>query len=594
MTVGGTPGRDGARHAAGRHREFRRGAIAVLEAALAISMTQFPVWAEGEPGGSEAPADPGAPPEQGAPPEEGTAPEDPGTPPGQGSTPPADGGGLRYGGRSLGPAPLETLPADPAYPVPEPPTNEFLPKGVELPEEVDEAGVFQSNVICDPVAKPGVIAVANLLGEHYDRPAHSLSRSCIDQRSEHYDGRAVDWTLNANDPHDRRIGDAAVTWLTDNDGEVARRLGIQSIIWNHRAWHASDTTWRAYVGQSAHTDHVHISLNWDGAFMRTSWWTGVAVTAENADQGPCAVIGGAYAALPQAPRTEACAPAEFWPEDTGYATVRPGGQGEGVGLVQPLLDVEQTGVLDDATREALLVWQGEQGVPQTGVLDQLTYAAALGQELPELPEGALAVDRSEALTTEFTPVRRQVLTEGDTGEAVKVLQDALGVDGDGIFGPLTAAALTEFAEEQPLLPDDLTATDTLVWHLLEQEAYPHLALRTTELEIEDTGHAVEVLQELLGVEGDGIFGPITQQAVLDAQAAAELEQTGVVDAATWKAIDEAATARAEAEAEAARAAEAKAKADAEAEAARVKAALSPGAGAPDGAVDDRLSASPVR
>ncbi|USQ76426.1 peptidoglycan-binding domain-containing protein [Ornithinimicrobium cryptoxanthini] len=554
--IGGTTRPTGGRRAAGRgrHRELhitlQRRSIAVLGAALVISMVQFPASGDGKDGG-----------DSGASSTEGS---------GQGSTPALPGtsssGGLQYGGRSMGPSPLLTLPEDPSYPVPEAPVNESLPDGVELPEDVDQAAVFQRNVICDPVAKPGVIAVANLLGQAYDRPGYTLARSCIDLRSEHYDGRAVDWQLNAYDPMDRRIGDAAATWLTDNDGEVARRLGIQSVIWNNRSWHASDGTWRAYAGQSPHTDHIHISLTWDGANMRTSWWTGVALTAEEVDQGPCAVVGGAYAAVPQAARTEPCDLTQFWPADTGYASIRPGGQGAGLGLVQPLLDVPQTNQFDLQTREALLVWQDEQGIPQTGVLDQLTYAAALGWELPELPEAALAVAQPDHAVTEFTAHKRAVLTEGDTGEVVKVLQGALGVDDDGVFGPLTAEALTEFAGEHPLLLDDLTATDTLVWELLEQRAHPHLALRQVELEIGDEGYPVQVLQRLLELEDDGIFGPMTQQGVLDAQGAAELEETGLVDGATWQAIDEAAVARANADAEAEKQAEADAKAKAQAEA----------------------------
>lgn len=450
-------------------------------------------------------------------------------------------GGSKYGGRSTGPAPLITLPDDPNYPVPEPPTNEVLPEGVTLPEEVDEINVFQNNVVCDPVAKPGVIAVANLLGQHYDRPGYTLSRACIDLRSEHYDGRAVDWQLNASDPMDRRIGDAAVTWLTDNDGEMARRLGIQSIIWNNRSWHAAGGVWQGYTGQSAHTDHVHLSFTWDGAYMRTSWWTGVALTADELDQGPCAVIGGAYAAVPQARNTQACVSAELWPTNSGYATVRPGEGGPGVDLVQPLLDVEQTGILDEATREALLTWQDEQGVPQTGVLDQLTYAAALGAELPELPEGALASEVPDYLVTDLTAYDRMSITEGDQGEAVSALQQALGMeDTDGVFGPKTAAALTEFAEEQPLLKDDLVETDTLVWHLLEEQANPTLAYRDIEVAVGDTGTPVVLLQRLLGLEDDGIFGPMTEQAVMDAQAAVDLEPTGIVDGPTWAAIDAAA------------------------------------------------------
>lgn len=549
-SAGGTAGQSGGQRATGRgwRHEARRGAIAVVGAALAISMTQLPVWAEGETasGTTGATADASA--------DGGTSPADPGAPPpadsvGEGAIPPPasapappTGGGLKYGGRSTGPSPLPTLLDDPNFPVPAPPTNESLPKGVELPEEVDDPGVFQRNVICDPVAKPGVIAVVNMLGQAYGRPGYSLARPCIDLRSEHYDGRAVDWQLNAFDPMDRRIGDAAVTWLTENDGDVAHRLGIQSIIWNNHAWHSSDSTWKGYVGQSAHTDHVHISLNWDGADMRTSWWTGVALTAEDADQGPCEVIGGAYAAVPQASRAQACVPAQVWPADTGYNTIRPGGQGGGVGLIQPLLKVPQTGVFDAATRAALLVWQDKQGIPQTGVLDQLTYAAALGWELPDLPEGALAVHLPDYRVTEFTPYKRTALTEGDQGKGVKVLQEALGVDADGDFGPLTAKALTKFAKKQPLLLDDLSATDTLVWEVLERRAYPHLVLRDIELEIGAEGYPVQVLQQFLDLEDDGIFGPMTQQGVLDAQAAAELEQTGIVDGATWQVIDDAATA----------------------------------------------------
>lgn len=212
--------------AAGAGHTVRRTAVAVLGAALAISMTQLPVWADGEEG--TAPVEEAAP---------VAPPADEATPPAEGEEPPADSPepaelpakpkGPAYGGHSTGPMPLETLPEDPNYPVADPPTNETLPEGVELPEEVDDPGVFQNNIICDPVTKPGVIAVANLLGDNYDRPGYTTSRTCIDQRSEHYDGRAVDWQLDAYDPQERRIGDAAVLWLTDNDGEVARRLGIQ-------------------------------------------------------------------------------------------------------------------------------------------------------------------------------------------------------------------------------------------------------------------------------------------------------------------------------------------------------------------------------
>jgi hypothetical protein len=37
-----------------------------------------------------------------------------------------------------------------------------------------------------------------------------------------------------------------------------------------------------------HKDHVHISLTWDGAMMRTSWWTGVALTEKPCLDKSCA------------------------------------------------------------------------------------------------------------------------------------------------------------------------------------------------------------------------------------------------------------------------------------------------------------------
>lgn len=454
-------------------------------------------------------------------------------------------GGLGYGGRAVGPDPLPLLADDPAYPVPAPPVND------NLPEAVDVQPGRQLNIVCDPVDRPGVEAFARLITRTYHRSAHSTFRECIDQKSEHYDGRALDWDLNAYDPHDRRIGDAVAMWLTDNDGEMALRFGIQSIIWNAHSWNATDPVWKAYVGQSAHTDHIHLSFTWDGANMRTSWWTGIAV--EQPDLGPCPAVVGAYAATPQAPRYEACTGVQVAPSiDTGYVRVRPGQTGGGVGLLQPLLDVPQTGVLDEPTRTALIDWQSEQGVPATGVLDQLTYAAALGWQLPELPEEALAVEVPDFATTEFTPYKRHTLVEGDSGEAVAVLQEALGIEADGVFGPKTAEALAEFITSHPVLTDqalvesgeleplpaDEVRVTPLVWSLLELREYPTLTHRYETVEVGDENRElVALLQEHLGVEADGVFGPVTEQAVMAEQAAAELEPTGVVDGPTWAAID---------------------------------------------------------
>jgi peptidoglycan hydrolase-like protein with peptidoglycan-binding domain len=340
--------------------------------------------------------------------------------------------------------------------------------------------------------------------------------------------------LDAGDPADRRIGDAVVTWLTDNEGEMARRFGIQSIIWNAHSWRPNGGGWQGYVGQSAHTDHVHLSFSWDGAMMRTSWWTGVAL--QEIDHGPCPVVAGQYAAVPLGPNREACPAEQVSAPQTDYASVRPGGSGRGVGFVQSLLGVTQSGTLDDSTREALFAWQRDQKIPQTGVADQMTYAAALGRRLPPIPPAALAVPREAFMRTPYTPHLRASLEVGSQGKAVRMLQRGLGVDQDGDFGPQTERALRTFTAEHPLLTEG-TETTTALWHVLQLQDHPTLPYRHITVERGDNGGVVATAQELLGVTADGVFGPQSEQAVRKAQQRAGLATTGVIDGPTWAALD---------------------------------------------------------
>lgn len=361
--------------------------------------------------------------------------------------------GSGYGGRSTGPSPLPLLPDDPAYPVVEPPSSEALP------EDVDIETPYQRQVICDPVDKPGLEAFGTLVGLHYDRPTFSTSRTCIDQKSDHHDGRAVDWPLNAGSPSDRRIGDAVVTWLTENDGEMAKRFGIQSIIWNAHSWRPNGNGWQGYAGQSAHTDHIHFSFSWDGAMMRTSWWTGVPL--EQVDYGPCKGVTPEEIAEGQGVRTTAC---------------------------------------------------------ETGL------------ELGPVP-------LEDFMTTSYTPHQREVLEQGASGPAVEALQQGLGTSVDGDFGPQTTQALVDFTTEHPwLAPSE--ETSALLWHALELEEDPTLPYRRIEVEVGDDGPVVEIVQEMVGADPDGVFGPMTADAVRSAQAEAGVEATGVVDGPTWAALDQ--------------------------------------------------------
>ncbi|WP_380165376.1 hypothetical protein [Jannaschia sp. R86511] len=201
---------------------------------------------------------------------------------------------------------LTGSPASAAQPVPRPPKT--FTTAPESPSP------YLGQVSCDPVEKPGATAMRSLLKATYGKAnSGGTARSCsVGGRSEHKEGRAYDWALNAYNSADKAKGDAFVNWASGKDakgvaGGNAHRLGIQYLIWNKRIWNAG-SGWKAYTGASPHTDHVHISLSWDGAFKRTSWWTGKAVTKR--DYGPCPMFVGDPAPKYTSPTYTPCRPVE--------------------------------------------------------------------------------------------------------------------------------------------------------------------------------------------------------------------------------------------------------------------------------------------
>lgn len=148
---------------------------------------------------------------------------------------------------------------------------------------VDAFPAYDPQVFCDPTPKPGTEYLARLAISYFGAGRLSgISRDCsLGPTSEHKEGRAFDWALSVDVPREKAAGDAFVQWLTavGPDGKVgynARRLGVMYIIWDEQIWLNTDSnaSWHAYWGPSPHTDHVHVSLTWAGAYEHTSWWTG--------------------------------------------------------------------------------------------------------------------------------------------------------------------------------------------------------------------------------------------------------------------------------------------------------------------------------
>ena len=238
-------------------------------------------------------------------------------------------------------------------------------------------GYYMYSDSCDPVSRTGVTDFAALLTTHYNKSRHSLSRPCkAGDRSNHYEGRALDWSMNAFDPRDKLIGDSVAAWLSADNGAVARRFGVMTIIWNRAIWYSHrPSTWQSYSGPSPHTDHLHFSFTWDGAFGRTSWWTGVPVTV--ADHGTCRVYAGQYAPLYTKARPTACPSTLPVAPLSPKPVYLPGAVNPDVAQAQSHLGVIPDGSFGPQTRTALLSYQTKTSIPITGVLDNATWARML-------------------------------------------------------------------------------------------------------------------------------------------------------------------------------------------------------------------------
>ena len=439
------------------------------------------------------------------------------------------------------------------------------PPSKKLPSALDVASPYEPQRVCDPIAKPGVVAFAELMKSYYattSRTTYGISRVCSSEVTEHSDGRALDWMLNVKDPTQKAIADSVTTWLSAPDAQgrpsaMARRFGIMYIIWNHKMWRAYDPGrgWAAYTGSVPHTDHIHFSFSWDGAHKRTSWWTGKALTT--IDLGPTAPPG------PTSP------PAT--PTATGYPTLVHGSRGQDVATGQRATGATPDGDFGPLTEAAVRTWQGAHGVKATGQLDQPTWARLVALRLvparttapvtaPIPPVTAPAPPASPLAAYAETTLRR-----GATGSAVVALQKALGITADGAFGPKTEAAVKTFQARRNVTANGVVGTAT--WAALmgtpadpapsrgstprtsppkpaapspthAAAATPYTALMSTSLRQGSRGAAVKTLQrELGGLAVDGAFGPRTTAAVKSFQRANHLPATGVADATVWRALE---------------------------------------------------------
>ncbi|HYN66464.1 MAG TPA: peptidoglycan-binding protein [Ornithinibacter sp.] len=416
-----------------------------------------------------------------------------------------------------------------------------------LPSALDVAPNYQEGTRCLTENQPGAVAFAKLLNATYGNRTYGILRKCA---AEHGEGRALDWMINAKNKDQLALANALTRWLAAPDaqgraGAMAKRFGINYIIWNRQQWRAYDPGrgWAPYYGVSPHTDHIHFSFNWDGAYKRTSWWSGVAVTS------PLTGPTGVTPPPPPAPVITA----------SGYPLLEQGATGADVKLAQTVVGVTADGKFGPATAAALGTWQAKYGVPATKKLDNATWSRMVALKL--VP----------SRTHPLTKYAKVVLRRGSTGEAVKALQKAVGkLTVDGSYGPMTEARVKAYQKSKGLTVTGVT--DAKVWAALMGVVTPTTPPPTTPppptptptpptptpttpppagststaglaryagltLKLWSRGEAVVALQKALGgIATDGVYGRLTEGRVKAYQKSKGLTATGVTDAKVWKAL----------------------------------------------------------
>ncbi len=152
---------------------------------------------------------------------------------------------------------------------------------------------------------------------------------------------------------------------------------------------------------------------------------------------------------------------------------------------------------------------------------------------------AVAATSSEpATTTEHTIS----ISSESQGRQVEMLQEALGIAADGIYGPQTEEAVRSFQASRGLTVDGIVGPATIAALRSHGAARASAAgvrrdaVNIVSSEGASSGDAVSRLQSALRLAADGNFGPETEAAVRRLQARHGLTVDGVVGPATWSVL----------------------------------------------------------
>lgn len=223
------------------------------------------------------------------------------------------------------------------------------------------------------------------------------------------------------------------------------------------------------------------------------------------------------------------------------------------------------GIFDDATEQAVRVFQMVFGIEVSGVVEQSTWyrITNIYTSVKRIAE----LDSEGVRLEEIAPVFTEDLSIGMQSDEVRMLQYYLAVIGayyeavqpveiTGYFGEMTEKSVKSFQRvfglPQSGMVDRATRNDlyraykgiaeTVKPDYTAVALYPGTVLREG-----DTSSYVRIIQEYLtfihetypnipAVNNTGYFGPVTRQSVIEFQKQFGINQTGIVGAVTWDAI----------------------------------------------------------
>ncbi len=155
-----------------------------------------------------------------------------------------------------------------------------------------------------------------------------------------------------------------------------------------------------------------------------------------------------------------------------------------------------------------------------------------------LAEGSAVAATSEPPTTTEHSIS---LSSESSGRQVEMLQEALGIGADGIYGKETETAVRHFQASRGLTADGIVGPATIAALRSHAAKASSAGVRRDAVSITPSGEgasgdAVSRLQSALHLPADGTLGPETEAAIRRLQARHGLSVDGVVGPATWSVV----------------------------------------------------------